>query len=61
MAIKRVPPIEGQQIILVTGTNEPTVGSAGIKSQLCGQVTTVSSVAEATGGIKAGNLIEVDV
>ena len=34
-----------------------TKGSAGLESQCMGMVTTISAVANATGGLKAGNLI----
>ena len=36
----------------------PTPGSVGVESQLPGQATTVSGIAEATGGIGDGNQIE---
>ena len=36
----------------------PTPGSVGLETQLPGQPTTVSGIAEATGGIGAGNQIE---
>lgn len=39
----------------------PGSGSAGVKSQVTGQPTTVSAVAGSTGGINAGNLIERDI
>ena len=39
---------------------KPTKGSAGLKTQLAGQATTVSSVASATGGIGRGNILERD-
>lgn len=39
----------------------PGSGSAGVKSQVAGQPTTVSAVAGSTGGINAGNLIERDI
>lgn len=40
------------------GTTIP--GSAGLHSQIPGGVTTVSTVAAATGGIRPGGLIETD-
>lgn len=39
----------------------PGQGTAGIPSQVPGHPTTVSGVAQATGGVGAGNLIEVDI
>lgn len=46
----------------VGGTNPtPTPGTAGVQSQVPGQVTSVSAVADATGGIAAGNLVESDL
>lgn len=49
----------------VQNPGEPTIattpGSAGLQSQASGQPTTVSTIAGATGGIDAGNLVEVDV
>lgn len=38
-----------------------TPGSAGLQSQMPGHPTTVSEIAGATGGVDAGNLVEVDV
>lgn len=39
---------------------KPTRGSAGLRTQVAGQATTVSNVAAATGGIGRGKLIERD-
>ena len=61
MMFKRITPLDGQTTILVTGNAEPDLGSAGVRSQLGGQPSTISGVANATGGIRAGNLIEADV
>lgn len=61
MMFKRITPLDGQTTILVTGNGEPDLGSAGVRSQLGGQASTVSGMANATGGISAGNLIEADV
>ncbi|MFC2812205.1 MAG: hypothetical protein ACFN4S_00080 [Prevotella conceptionensis] len=61
MSERKLPPIEGQEIILVAGAKELSPGSAGIKSHLGGQATTISGIAGATGGIDAGNFIEADV
>lgn len=36
----------------------PTIGSAGLRTQLAGKGTTVSAVAMGTGGIGRGNIIE---
>lgn len=38
-----------------------TTGTAGLKTQLGGQPTTISATAEATSGINAGNFIEPDI
>ena len=38
-----------------------TVGSAGVKSQVPGQSSTVSGLADASGGIAPGNLVETDI
>ena len=38
-----------------------TSGSAGMKTQVPGEATTVSAAADATGGIAGGNLIESDI
>ena len=37
---------------------QPTKGSAGYKTQVYGASATVSNLANATGGIKAGNLVK---
>lgn len=39
----------------------PSKGTAGVESQVPGQATTVSGVADASGGIGAGNLIQSDI
>lgn len=39
---------------------QPTKGSAGLRTQLAGQATTVSNVAAATGGIGRGRMVERD-
>lgn len=38
----------------------PAMGSAGLRTELAGQATTVSAVAMATGGIGRGKIIERD-
>lgn len=45
----------------MSGSNTPKPGSAGLETQLPGQATTVSEVAESTGGIAAGNLVQTDL
>ncbi len=51
-----------KEVVQVGGKNPtPTPGSAGVKSQVAGAPTTVSQVADATGGIDGGNLIEPDL
>lgn len=42
-------------------TTNLTNGSAGLTTQLPGQTATVTTAAEATGGISAGNFIETDI
>lgn len=37
---------------------QPTEGSAGYKTQVYGAAATVSNLANATGGIKADNLVK---
>lgn len=51
------------QTTVVTGGTAATTspGSAGLPTQVSGEATTVSAAAGATGGIGAGNFIEVDV
>lgn len=39
---------------------QPTKGSAGLKTQLAGQATTVSNVSAATGGIGRGKFVKRD-
>lgn len=47
-----------QRVTIVRAVPEkPTKGSAGLDSQCPGQSVTVSAVANATGGVGAGNLI----
>ena len=43
--------------IVKTKAEKPIKGSAGLDCQCVGQAVTVSAVANATGGIGAGNLI----
>ena len=40
---------------------QPTKGSAGLKTQLAGQATTVSNVSAATGGIGRGKFVELSL
>ena len=42
------------------GGIEPTTGSVGLQTQVPGQSSTVSGLAEASGGIAPGNLVETD-
>lgn len=53
--------MDGEKVIV--GGEDPNVthGTAGVNSQMNGSPTTVSSVADATGGIQGGNLIESDI
>lgn len=48
-------------VVVPSGGATPAPGSAGVKSQLGGQATTVSGIAEATGGVEGGNLIQPDI
>lgn len=61
MAEQKVANVSGQEVTLMTGANTPTPGSTGLKTQLDGQATTVSEVANSTGGIGAGNFVETDI
>ena len=38
----------------------PTKGSAGLRTQVPGAMTSVSNLASATGGIAPGNLVQTD-
>lgn len=38
-----------------------TAGSAGLQTQVPGQSSTVSGLADASGGIAPGNLVETDI
>lgn len=50
------------ETVSVGGQNPtPTPGSAGVQSQVAGAPTTVSAVADATGGVGAGNFIQSDL
>lgn len=51
------------QNVVVTGGDPATTsaGSAGLPSQVAGEATTVSAAASATGGMGAGQFIEVDI
>lgn len=40
---------------------EPSKGSAGLHSQLPGMATTISNVANASGGISGGNMIKTSI
>ena len=44
--------------IISNPKTEPTKGSAGYKTQVYGASATVSNLANATGGVKAGNLVK---
>lgn len=50
-----------EQVTLTTETPAVGTGSAGLQTQVGNQPTTVSGAAAASGGVGAGNLIEVDV
>lgn len=44
--------------VVDTAPIQPAKGSAGLRTQLSGQATTVSNVASATGGIGRGKMME---
>lgn len=50
-----------EKVILTTDSPAVGTGSAGLQTQVGNQPTTVSGIAEASGGIDAGNLIEPDI
>ena len=54
--------MKGEVIKVVTSKSQPQpiTGSAGLKTQVPGAMTSVSNLAGATGGIKPGNLAETD-
>lgn len=54
--------MKGEVIKVVTSKNQPQpiTGSAGLKTQVPGAMTSVSNLAGATGGMKPGNLAETD-
>lgn len=47
-----------KSVKVVSSRLSPSKGSAGLSSQLYGCAATVSSFAEATGGISPGSLVE---
>lgn len=54
----RLPKAPGEVVSFVEASLEPSKGSAELPTQVAGAAATVSQAAEATGGIKAGNMIE---
>lgn len=51
-----------ENVNVATGAAIPTsTGSAGLKTQVPGQSSTVSGLADASGGIAPGNLVETDI
>lgn len=50
-----------EEVNVTTGTVTPGTGSAGLQTQAGGAPATVSGAAEATGGVDAGNFVEVDI
>ena len=50
-----------ENIELTKATLDPSVGSTGLETQVPGNPATVSAIANATGGINAGNFVEVDI
>lgn len=53
--------MEGVKVKVVSSKCEPSRGSAGLKTQVPGGMTTASNLASATGGISPGNLAQRDV
>lgn len=53
--------VDGEVMTTITGSDMPAPGSVGLDTQLPGKATTVSQVADTTGGIGAGNLITPDI
>ena len=49
------------EIVEANGAITTTTGSTGLNTQAPGNPATVSSIASATGGINAGNFVEVDI
>ncbi len=50
-----------EEVKVGVNATEPVPGTAGVESHVPGTPTTVSSVADATGGIGAGNLVQPDI
>lgn len=50
-----------EEVSVATGTVAVGTGTAGLQTQAGGASATVSSAAEATGGIDGGNFVEVDI
>lgn len=61
MAIQKNSMLEGEVVETVTGSPDPSAGSAGLQTQVPGSAATVTAAAEATGGIGAGNFIATDL
>lgn len=62
MAEQIVAPLnEGQEVKMMTGNDTPSPGTVGLETQMGGKPTTVTQVAEATGGVGLGNLIQPDI
>lgn len=53
--------IDGEVMTTITGSDMPAPGSVGLDTQLPGKATTVSQVADSTGGIGSGNLVVPDI
>lgn len=53
--------VNGEVVTTVSGSDLPSPGSVGLDTQLPGKATTVSQVADSTGGIGAGNLVVPDI
>lgn len=51
-----------EQIVKITSfKNDPVQGSVGYRTQAYGLSATVSNLANATGGIKVGNLVKPSI
>ncbi len=56
------PVTDGAEVVkITTGSVATQTGTAGLSTQVGGQPTTVSSAADATGGIGAGNFVQPDI
>ena len=50
-----------QNVKIITSKNNPVQGNTGYRTQAYGLSATVSNLANATGGSKAGNLVKPSI